>query len=116
MKPVIQKIKFTKEQQEEIDLINKGERVPTIKTIIDKKTGVKRDIVYNRHFTFESGVKRFRELYGGMCSRCGTNWPSFKIMHNVGDENQGGWLVERYCDSCYDKRKARIEWKKKKKS
>ena len=38
------------------------------------------------------------------------------MMIDVGDLNQGAWLVERYCDSCYDKRKARIEWKKKKKS
>ena len=57
-KTKIIKIKFSKEQQEEIDKINKGERVPTVKTVINKKTGVKRDIVYNRHFTFESGVKR----------------------------------------------------------
>lgn len=111
MKTEIIKIRFTKKEQEEIDLINQGKRVPTIRTIIDKK-GVKRDIVFNHRFTFEGGVKRLRELYGGLC-RCG-QWPDYKIMYDVGDNNQRAWLVERYCDSCYDKWKGGINWKKKK--
>jgi hypothetical protein len=97
------KIKFTAEQQEEIDRINKGETVPTIKTIIEKKTGKRRDIVFNHRFTFEAGVKRFRELYGGMCSSGCGNWPDYKIMVDVGDERCGAWLVSRYCQSCFDK-------------
>ena len=101
MKTKIIKIKFTKKEQEEIDLINQGKRVPTIKTITDKKTGVRRDIVFNHRFTFEGSVKRLRELYGGTC-RCGA-WPAYKIMYDFGDRDQGAWLVSRFCDSCYDK-------------
>ena len=101
MKTKIIKIKFTKKEQEEIDLINQGKGVPTIKTITDKKTGVKRDIVFNHRFTFEGSVKRLRELYGGTC-RCG-QWPAYKMMYDVGDASQGAWLISRFCDSCYDK-------------
>ena len=44
------KIKFIKEEQEEIDLINKGETetVPTVRIVINKKTGVKQDIIYHK--------------------------------------------------------------------
>lgn len=88
--------------QKEIDLINAGQTVPTVRTRIDKN-GVKRDIITNRRFTYEMGIKRLRELYGGIC-RCGA-WPDYKIMFQVGDDKQGVWLVERYCQSCYDERK-----------
>ena len=38
----------------------------------------------------------------GTCSRCGA-WPSYIVMHNVGDKLQGAWLVERYCSTCFEK-------------
>jgi hypothetical protein len=101
MKPIIKKLKFSKEEEEEINLINKGQTVPTVRTVINKKTGVKQDIVYHKRFTYEMGIKRLRELYGGLC-RCGA-WPAYKIMFQVGDKKQGAWLVERYCQKCYDK-------------
>jgi len=101
MKPVIKKIKFSKEEQEEINLINSGKTVPKVRTIINKKTGVKQDIVTNRRFTYDTGRKRLLELHGGIC-RCGA-WPNYKIMFQVGDEKQGAYLVERYCQSCFDK-------------
>lgn len=97
------KIKFTKKEQEEIDKINKGEKVPTVRTIVDKKTGVKRDIITNHKFTYEMGKKRLVELYGGLCSFC-RDWPLYKVMVDVGDAHQGAWLVSRYCQGCYDKR------------
>jgi len=100
MKPIIKKIKFTKEEQEEIDLINKGQIVPTVKTRIDQN-GIKRDIIYHRRFTFSGAITRLRQLYGGLCA-CGA-WPLYKVMHDVGDERQGAWLVSRFCQSCYDK-------------
>lgn len=101
MKTKVIKIKFTKEEQKELDLLSKGQTVPTIKTRIDKN-GIKRDIVFNRRFTHAMGRKRLFELYGGLCSSC-SQWPAYKIMYNVGDERQGAWLVERYCQPCYDK-------------
>lgn len=107
------KIEFSKEQQEEIELINKGERVPTIKTITDKKTGVKRDIVYNHRFTFSGGMTRLRQLYGGICFCCGA-WPLYKVMYDYGDERGGAWLVYRYCEECFDKKYHKKESSKKK--
>ena len=101
MKPVIKKIEFSKAEQEEIDLINKGQIVPTVRTVIDKKTGVKQDIVYHKRFTFDTARKRLLQLHGGLC-RCGA-WPNYKVMVDVGDKNQGAWLVSRFCQSCYDK-------------
>jgi hypothetical protein len=111
MKPVIKKIEFTKEQQEEIDLINKGEVLPMVKTRIGNN-GIKHDVVYNRRFTYTLARKRLASLYGGLCSTCG-DWPSYKVSHDVGDKNQGAWLVSRYCSPCYDKWKGGINWKKK---
>lgn len=100
MKPVIIKIKFTKEEQKEIDLINKGQIVPIVRTRTNKN-GTKHDIVFNRRFTYDTGRKRLLQLHGGLCS-CGA-WPNYKIMFNVGDQKQGAWLVERYCQTCFDK-------------
>ena len=98
-KPVIQKIKFTKEEQEEIDLINQGKTMPSVRTVISN--GVKHDIITHKRFTFEMGHKRLAQLYGGVC-RCGS-WPSYKVLHDKGDQNQNAWLVERFCQNCYDK-------------
>jgi hypothetical protein len=112
-KTKIIKIKFTPEQQKEIDLINKGELVPTIKTITDKKTGVKRDIVFNHRFTFSGGVSRLRQLHEGYCSVCHA-WPLYKVMYDYGDENQGAWLVYRYCQECFDKQPIADTYNKKK--
>lgn len=101
MKPKIIKIKFTKEEQQEIDKINKGESIPVVRTRTNKN-GVKYDIVTNRRFTYGMGTKRLFELYGGRCTTCG-QWPDYKIMYSVGGDKQGAWLVERYCQKCYDK-------------
>ena len=92
------KIKFTPSIQEEIDLINKGELVPTVRTVRDKKTGVKRDIITNHRFTFSGGISRFKKLYGGFCSICHA-WPLYKVMYDM----DGAWLVERFCQECFDK-------------
>ena len=78
--------------------LESDETVPTIKTRIDKKTGKKRDIVYNRQFTFEMGRKRLRELYrGGLCCICG-GWPDYKVLYDL----EGAKRVERYCQKHYD--------------
>ena len=96
-KPKIEKIKFTPEQQQEIEKINKCERVSTIKTIINEKTGVKRDIVYNHRFTFEMGRKRLREIYDGLCCVCG-QWPDFSVLYYF----DGAKRIERYCQKHFD--------------
>ena len=36
----------------------------------------------------------------------------YKVSYNVGDKNQGAWLVQRYCQSCFDKWKDTTKWKK----
>jgi len=100
------KIKFTPAQQEEIDLINKGQIVPTVKTRIDQN-GIKRDIVYNKRFTFEMARKRLRELYSGICSSCGA-WPVYIVSRDVSDKIQKAQLIERYCQNCFDEYQERI--------
>ena len=55
---------------------------------------------------------RLNELYGGCCTTCRA-WPNYKVSYNVGDKNQGAWLVQRYCQSCFDKWKDTTKWKKK---
>ena len=113
-KPVITKIKFSKEEQEEIDLINKGEMIPNIKTRIDK-FGNTHEMVYQRRFTFSGATMRLRELYGGgFCTTCRA-LPIYKVSYDVGDANQGAWLVQRYCQPCFDKWN-NGKWKKKKKN
>jgi len=100
MKPVIKKIEFTKEEQEEIDKISKGIPVPKVR-IFTNKNGYTYEYTSNKRFTFEMGRKRLLQLHGGLC-RCG-QWPNYKVMVDVGDKNQGAWLVSRFCQSCYDK-------------
>ena len=58
------------------------------------------------------GKKRLHELYGGYCTSCGA-WPSYKVSCDVGDANQGAWLVQRYCQACFTKWED-AKWKKKK--
>ena len=102
MKPTkIIKINFTEKEQEEIDLINKGQAVPRTK-IVTNKNGYSYEYTTNKRFTFETARKRLLQLYTGICSSCG-QWPDYKIMVDVGDERQGAWKVSRYCQSCYDK-------------
>jgi hypothetical protein len=101
MKTKIIKIKFSKEEQTEIDLINKGQTVPSVRTVTNKKTGVKQDIIYHKRFTYDTAHKRLLQLHGGLC-RCGA-WPSYRVLYDVGDERQRAWLVERYCRKCFDK-------------
>jgi len=104
-KPVIKKIKFTKEVKDEIDKINKGEPMKRTRTSSNRK-GYSYEYSTNRPLTDVMAKKRLTELYGGTCSRCGA-WPSYKVTHNVGDKLQGAWLVERYCSPCFEKWKDR---------
>ena len=102
-KPVIQKIKFTKSEQEEIDKINKHEPIKRIRNVT-RKYGSTYDFVTNRPITPEMSKKRFVQLYGGLCTGCGVNWPDYKFTYNVGDEKQPAKKLERYCQNCYDKK------------
>ena len=86
MKTKIIKLKFSKQEQNEIDLINKGQTVPTLRTVTNKKTGVKQDIIYHKRFTYDMGRNRLLQLYGGLCR--GGAWPNYKIMFQGGDEKQ----------------------------
>ena len=52
MKCVIKKIKFTKQEQEEIDYISKGQTVPKTK-IVTNKNGYSYEYAGNRKFSYE---------------------------------------------------------------
>lgn len=104
-KRVIKQIKFTKAEQEEINKINRHEPVKRTRIAYNKR-GYQYEVTSNKPLTSEVARKRLVELYGGLC-RCG-DWPSYKVLHNYGDEKQGAWLVERYCQPCFDKWKIRI--------
>ena len=106
-KPIIKKIEFTKDEQDEIDKINKGEAVPKVKTITNK-SGSTYDVTYNKKFSFHLGRKRLLELYGGHCILC-AKYPDYKVSHNVGDKTQGAKLVQRYCQECFSKWEDRIK-------
>lgn len=43
--------------------------------------------------------KMMRKYYGGTCIRCG-NVPTKKVSYQI----DGGALVERYCDNCFQYR------------
>ena len=101
-KPIIKKIEFSKEEQEEIENIKKGQAVPKTKIVTNKKSGYSYEYTTNKKFSFLVGRKRLLQLYTGICSSCG-QWPDYKIMVDVGDERQGAWLVSRYCQKCYDR-------------
>ena len=109
--PVIKKILFTQEELDEIDKLNKGIVVPKVKTVTNK-AGYSYQYTSNKRSTWSLAKRRLSELYGGTCTFCGA-WPNYKVMYNVGDKNQGAWLVQRYCQSCFDKWKDTTRWKKK---
>ena len=111
-KPVVTKIKFTVAEQIEIDLINKGELIPNVKTRIDKY-GNTHEIVYQRRFTYSTARRRLNELYGGMCTTC-RNWPDYKVSYDVSDSQQKAKLMQRYCQACFTKWKDTTKWKKQK--
>ena len=100
-KPVITKIKFTKEQQEEIDKIKKGEPVPKTK-IITNKDGRSYEYTSNKRFSYEVGRKRLVEHYKGLCTSCG-EYPAYSLSYDVSDERQNAKLIERYCEPCFRK-------------
>jgi hypothetical protein len=101
------KIKFTKAEQEEIDKINRHEPVKRTRIAV-RKDGTSYEYTTNRPLTSDVSRKRFVELYGGKCTSCGIAWPAYKVLHNRSDKHQGAWLVQRYCQPCYDKWKHRI--------
>lgn len=103
--PIIEKIELTEEQKEEIDKIKKGEPVKRTRISTNKQRGTYEHTT-NKPLTYSVGRKRLLQLYGGTCSSCG-QWPSYKVSYDVGDENQGARLVERYCSPCFEKRDER---------
>ena len=107
MNPIIIKIEFTSEEQDEIDKINKGQAVPKTRTVTTKN-GSTYDVTWNRKFTYSLARVRLRALYGGLCTSCG-NWPEYKVSYDVSDKNQGAKLVERYCQTCFSKLEDRIK-------
>lgn len=111
-KPVIKKIKFTKEEQEEIELIKKGQAVPKTK-IVSNKNGYSYEYTSNKRFSYEVSRRRLVELHEGGSTFCG-QWPDYRVSYDVGDANQPVKRLERYCQTCFDKWQDGINWKKKK--
>ena len=111
-KPVIKKIKFTKEEQEEIDLIKKGQAVPKTK-IVRNKNGYSYEYTSNKRFSYEVSRRRLVELYEGGSIFCGQQ-PDYRVSYDVGDVNQPAKRIEPYWQTCFDKWQDRINWKKKK--
>jgi hypothetical protein len=109
LNPVIKKIEFTSAEVEEIDKINKGIAVPTTRTVTTK-SGSKYDVTWNRKFTYSLARVRLRQLYGGLCTSCGS-WPEYKILYDRSSKDQGAKLVERYCQPCFSKWEDRIKRK-----
>lgn len=107
MKPVIQKIKLSKEQQEEIDKINKHEKITRVK-IVTRKDGLQYEYTTNKPLTPDVARKRLAQLYGSKCL-CGQEWPSYIVTYDVGDERQPAKRIERYCEKCFSKRKDGIK-------
>jgi hypothetical protein len=98
-KPIIQKIKLTKEQQEIADKLTKGIPPPT-KKIITSKAGYTYEYTTNQGFSRIIAKKRLTEIYGGVCCCCG-NWPDYSVLYNL----EGAKRVERYCEKCYNNNK-----------
>ena len=91
-KPIIQKIKFTKEQQQEIDRIMKHE--PVKRTLIYRSnSGHTTERVTNKILAPITANKKLKELYGNACCICG-QWPSYKVLYDM----QGAKRIERYCE------------------
>ena len=90
-KPVIHKIEFTPEQQEEITAIKECKATPN-----QIKAWKKRGFNLTRNFSkgTEKGRKKVlqQKFYHGLCLKC-HELPDFKIIFDV----DGAGLVQHYC-------------------
>ena len=107
-KPVIKKIKLTKEELEEVFKIMKGEPINRTRLAKNRVRGFKYEYTNRRPLSKEMVKRRIVQLFGSMCIGCGYNWPDYKVSINVGDSNQGAKKIERYCSECFDKIKDRL--------
>ena len=101
-KPVIKKFTFSKEEQNEIDRVKKGEPVEKIK-IVTNKRGFQYELKSSKYLTAETARRKLFGFYGGQCIVC-KQWPDYKVTYDVGDSKQPAKRIERYCQNCYDKR------------
>ena len=98
-KPIIKKIKLTKEQQEEIETIKKGMSVS--KTTIVKNATRKYEYEYTtkaRPLSERQQKDKLRKIYGGLCCVCG-GFSNYNISYDM----DGAKRVERYCKKHFDK-------------
>jgi hypothetical protein len=99
-KPKIIHIKLTPEQLQEIEQLNKGITVPATKTV-RKKDGRTYEITTKKRFTLLMRRERLKKIYGGNCM-C-DQYCTVKVIYDVGDEKQKATLLQKYCDSCFEK-------------
>ena len=96
-KPIIQKIQLSKEQLQEVEMINKGMSVP--KTTVVKNSMRKYAYEYTtkaRPLSEKQQHEKLRKIYGGLCCICGS-WPDYKVFYDM----EGAKRVERYCQKHY---------------
>ena len=83
MKYKIEKIELSKEQQNEVDRVLKGEPIE----ITYHYRGARGHIIErtrSRKLTKEMTRRKLTELLGGQC-QCGYQWPLYRVLYDVGD-------------------------------
>lgn len=108
MKKTISKIKLTKEQQQEVDHLLKGEPVKKTKLVKNSMRNYSYEYTSNRPISKDMIKKRLCEIYGGICTACGYVWPDFKVSYDYFDERQSAARIERYCSECWKKWKDKL--------
>ncbi len=103
-KPIIEKITFTKEEQEDIDSMLIGK--PAINAIkYWEKNGMNIE-QRKRWFTPIQLKDRRRKVVNkykiGLCHNC-QELPDYKVSYGYGDKDQSVSLVEYYCEKHLDK-------------
>ncbi|HEU4468266.1 MAG TPA: hypothetical protein VFR61_04435 [Nitrososphaeraceae archaeon] len=98
-KPTIQKIKLSKEQQEQLDFINKGISMPVTK--MAKNSMRNYEYKYTTKSRPISDIQKkvkLRELYGSFCCIC-QDIPAWKVIYQM----EGAKRIENYCVKCYSR-------------
>ena len=104
IKKTISKIELTESEKEEVDKINKHEKVTTTTTAKRKSDGKRYEYVKTRYLTKQTAEKRLCQIYGGICTGCGFAWPDYKVLYDY----EGATRVERYCSPCWEKWKDKL--------
>jgi hypothetical protein len=96
VKPIIEKIEFTKEEQADIDALLAGR---PLKATMDKLTSIGWDAELwaskrkrSRQSTYDLLKKKY---YHGICLLC-SDWPDYKVLIDVGGAQRREWYCEKH--------------------